>query len=58
MALSTRSGPKYTYYPMGRETVLTPVTWDAGEWPVWTPIRGEMSGWALPPQDRDIDGTG
>ncbi|KAK7442923.1 xylosidase arabinofuranosidase [Colletotrichum acutatum] len=34
--------------PMGRETVLFPVTWDTGEWPVMSPVRGRMSGWASP----------
>ncbi|KAH9885215.1 glycoside hydrolase family 43 protein [Xylariomycetidae sp. FL2044] len=58
MCLSTRSGPDYTIYPMGRETVLFPVTWDEGEWPILQPVRGEMSGWALPQENRDIPGNG
>lgn len=58
VALSTRSGPGYLYYPMGRETVLTSVTWDEGKFPVWTPISGEMSGWPMPAVDKDIGGSG
>ncbi|KAL4876339.1 glycosyl hydrolase [Aspergillus karnatakaensis] len=44
VALSTRSGPEWERYPMGRETVLTPVTWEEGEWPVFTPVRGVTQG--------------
>ncbi|TFK40481.1 arabinofuranosidase [Crucibulum laeve] len=58
VALSTRSGPSYLNYPMGRETVLAPVTWKAGEWPVWTQISGKMSGWPMPQQNRNIRGIG
>ena len=57
-ALATRSGPKYEVYPMGRETVLFPATWNEGEWPVLSPVRGEMSGWPLPPASRDLPGDG
>lgn len=58
MCLSTRSGPDYSVYPMGREAVLFPVTWDEGEWPILQPVRGRMSGWALPPTDRNVSGDG
>ncbi|VUC31518.1 unnamed protein product [Clonostachys rosea] len=58
VALSTRSGPEWSIYPMGRETVLFPVTWDEGEWPVMEPVRGEMSGWPLPQTDRNLPGDG
>ncbi|PKS10066.1 hypothetical protein jhhlp_004691 [Lomentospora prolificans] len=58
MSLATRSGPKYQIYPMGREAVLFPVTWEEGEWPVMAPVRGEMSGWALPPATREVPGHG
>ncbi|KAK1765162.1 glycosyl hydrolase [Phialemonium atrogriseum] len=58
VGLATRSGPKFDIYPMGRETVLFPVTWDEGEWPVLQPVRGRMSGWPLPPASRDVPGTG
>lgn len=58
MALATRSGPAYKVYPMGRETVLFPVTWRTGEWPILEPVRGKMSGWKLPPKNRDLPGTG
>ncbi|KAI1410513.1 glycoside hydrolase family 43 protein [Hypoxylon sp. FL1857] len=57
-ALSTRSGPEYLYYPMGRETIMVPVTWDDGEFPVWSPLHGEMSGWAFPHSNIGVDGPG
>jgi beta-xylosidase len=57
-ALATRSGPGWKNYPMGRETVLFPVTWEQGEWPVLEPVRGQMSGWPLPPQTKAIRGSG
>ncbi|KAH8426819.1 uncharacterized protein LDX57_004549 [Aspergillus melleus] len=47
VALSTRSGPEYRSYPMGRETVLYPVTWD-DEWPILDPVYGNMEGWERP----------
>ncbi|KAJ9151208.1 Beta-xylosidase [Pleurostoma richardsiae] len=58
VALSTRSGPEYLYYPMGRETVMTSVSWPKGEFPIWTQIQGKMSGWQLPPAKKDIRGIG
>ncbi|KAI0110885.1 glycosyl hydrolase [Nemania sp. FL0031] len=58
MCLATRSGPEWEIYPMGRETVLFPVTWDEGEWPVLQPVRGEMNGWTLPATDRNMPGNG
>lgn len=58
MALSTRSGPDWVYFPMFRETVLTPVTWKEGEWPYMTPIQGKMSGWKMPEENLDIEGPG
>lgn len=58
MALATRSGSEYKVYPMGRETVLFPVTWRTGEWPILQPVRGKMSGWQLPATSRDIPGNG
>ncbi|KAF3020081.1 hypothetical protein E8E14_002514 [Neopestalotiopsis sp. 37M] len=48
MCLSTRSGPDYEVYPMGREAALFAVSWDVGSWPVLEPVRGTMSGWELP----------
>ncbi|KAK7917396.1 xylosidase : arabinofuranosidase [Apiospora marii] len=47
IALSTRGGPELyndLIFPMGRETVLYPVSWPAGEWPVAEQVRGTMSG--------------
>jgi beta-xylosidase len=58
-ALATRWGPpNSSYFPMGRETVLFPVTWPTGEWPIMQPVRGIMSGWELPAPSRDIPGAG
>ncbi|KFY03073.1 hypothetical protein V494_00412 [Pseudogymnoascus sp. VKM F-4513 (FW-928)] len=56
VALSTRSGREYLNYPMGRETVLTPVTWEKDDWPIFQNVSGMESGWepSLPtliPQD-------
>ncbi|KAF9041681.1 glycoside hydrolase family 43 protein [Panaeolus papilionaceus] len=58
VALSTRSGPDFVYYPMGRETVLTPVTWNNGEFPIFTQVNGMESGWPLPAPNRNIPGNG
>ncbi|KAH8806177.1 xylosidase : arabinofuranosidase [Xylogone sp. PMI_703] len=57
-ALATRSGPEWQNYPMGRETVLFPVTWKTGDWPILQPVRGTMSGWPLPPRTRTVRGGG
>ncbi|KAL2838090.1 glycoside hydrolase family 43 protein [Aspergillus pseudoustus] len=51
-ALATRSGPQWENFPMGRETVLFPVTWDEGQWPKLDPVRGIMDGLSLPPRSR------
>ncbi|KAI9148449.1 Non-reducing end alpha-L-arabinofuranosidase BoGH43A [Paramyrothecium foliicola] len=51
-ALSTRSGPDYEYYPMGRETVLAPASWPKNAWPVVDQIRGEMVGWPSPKRGK------
>ncbi|KAL0765352.1 hypothetical protein CaCOL14_012101 [Colletotrichum acutatum] len=48
MCLTTRSGPEYEIYPMGREAALFPVSWGKGKWPVLDPVRGVMGGWKLP----------
>ncbi|KAJ7070532.1 glycoside hydrolase family 43 protein [Mycena amicta] len=48
VALSTRSGPAYISYPMGRETVLTNVTWAKGDWPVFENVSGTIDGPILP----------
>lgn len=34
--------------PMGRETVLVPVTWNKGLWPEFANVSGDMNGWSLP----------
>ncbi|KAF2182261.1 glycoside hydrolase family 43 protein [Zopfia rhizophila CBS 207.26] len=57
VALATRSGPAWEIYPMGRETVLVPVKWEEGEWPILDPVRGRMSG-SLPPTNKDVPGDG
>ncbi|KAI4859059.1 glycoside hydrolase family 43 protein [Hypoxylon rubiginosum] len=58
VALSTRSGPEYLYYPMGRETIMVPVTWADNEFPIWSSLNGEMSGWAFPQENVELAGTG
>ncbi|KAJ6618881.1 xylosidase : arab-like proteininofuranosidase [Mycena sp. CBHHK59/15] len=50
VALSTRSGPEYISYPMGRETVLTNVTWAKDDWPVFQNVSGIVDGPILPPR--------
>lgn len=57
VALTTRSGPAYINWPMNRETVLYPVSWPEGEWPILERVSGEMSG-PLPPPNRNLPGTG
>ncbi|EIM92579.1 arabinofuranosidase [Stereum hirsutum FP-91666 SS1] len=57
VALSTRSGPEFVYYPMGRETILTTAKWNEGEFPTFTPVRGVESG-PLPSINKDISGDG
>ncbi|KAL5342182.1 glycosyl hydrolase [Aspergillus crustosus] len=44
VALSTRSGPEWERYPMGRETILTSGTWEKGTWPVLKQVEGVMRG--------------
>lgn len=53
IALATRSGPAWEIYPMGRETVLVPTTWEEGGWPVIDAVMGNMSG-PLPPVNTDL----
>ncbi|KAL3481893.1 glycosyl hydrolase [Aspergillus californicus] len=48
VALATRSGAEWRVYPMGRETVLFPVSWEEGAWPVLGAVKGRMEGWSLP----------
>jgi beta-xylosidase len=58
MCLATRGGPDWKTYPMGREALLFPVTWEKDAWPVLQPVRGRMSGWELPVRSRDVPGEG
>ena len=59
VALSTRGGPDFEIYPMGRETVLTNATWAEGEWPlIQHPIRGIMDGWPLTEPNQYLPGHG
>ncbi|KAF2739625.1 glycoside hydrolase family 43 protein [Polyplosphaeria fusca] len=59
MCLATRSGPAFEIYPMGREAVLFPATWEKGQWPVLQTIEGRMNGWpSLPTKNRDVPGDG
>ncbi|KAF2755191.1 glycoside hydrolase family 43 protein [Pseudovirgaria hyperparasitica] len=58
VALSTRSGPKYENYPMGRETIMVPVTWDEGKFPVFSNATGAIETRVLPTKDVEIKGTG
>ncbi|KAF4781077.1 hypothetical protein HER10_EVM0006843 [Colletotrichum scovillei] len=58
VALATRSGPEWLNFPMGRETVMTSVRWNEGEWPYFTPVEGKMSGWEMPLENLDIEGSG
>ena len=57
VALSTRSGPEYEYYPMGRETVLTTASWQKDQFPTFSPVHGIENG-PLPRTNKNIDGTG
>jgi hypothetical protein len=43
---------------MGREAVLTPVTWENGDWPVFSQVQGTMTGWTLPPSTYHTSGAG
>ncbi|KAM5353405.1 hypothetical protein ACJ41O_000055 [Fusarium nematophilum] len=58
VALSTRSGPEYVHFPMGRETVLFPVTWDKDDWPRPEAVRGRMDASMLLETDLGVPGPG
>ncbi|KAI5372764.1 hypothetical protein J4E82_008551 [Alternaria postmessia] len=59
VALAVRSGPEWVTFPMGRETVLYNVTWEAGSWPeLQHPVQGEMRGWSLPGIIQNLPGDG
>ncbi|KAE8152241.1 glycosyl hydrolase [Aspergillus avenaceus] len=55
VALSRRTDRATKASPMGRESVLYPVTWE-GEWPVLQPVRGEISSWEFPGDGGEIPG--
>ncbi|KAH8590360.1 glycosyl hydrolase [Bisporella sp. PMI_857] len=57
VALATRSAPAWKSYPMGRETVLVPVEWKGGQFPVIAPVMGRMAA-RLPPRDKSVRGDG
>lgn len=48
VALAMRADLANSAVPMGRETVLYPVTWTNESWPLTSQVRGVMSGWSLP----------
>lgn len=59
VALASRSGPEFESYPMGRETVLFPVSWPGGDgsWPAMLePVRGRMNA-SLPGQVVNVSTT-
>ncbi|KAI1379568.1 beta-xylosidase [Hypoxylon crocopeplum] len=64
VVLAVRAGgaygdaPYFANFPMGRETVLTPVTWENGQWPVFTPVTGMVSSWPLPAEAIPEQGEG
>ncbi|OJJ88981.1 uncharacterized protein ASPGLDRAFT_62591 [Aspergillus glaucus CBS 516.65] len=51
-ALAWRSGSEGHTYLMSREMVLTSVIWKQGDWPSFTPVRGNQKGWYLPPSNN------
>ncbi|KAF9633296.1 Glycoside hydrolase family 43 [Lasiodiplodia theobromae] len=60
VALAMRCGPEFETYPMGRETVLYPVSWPEGEWPALVQgVSGRMEGpLPLPRDNRSLPGEG
>ncbi|RSL91691.1 hypothetical protein CDV31_015403 [Fusarium ambrosium] len=58
VALATRSGPEYVNYPLGRETVLFPVSWTENDWPRPEPVRGRMNSPFLPERNLGVLGSG
>lgn len=56
--MSVRGGPEYLHFPMGRETVMAPATWEEGEWPYVDPISGTMEGWPMAKRNKDVEGIG
>ncbi|KAI0030207.1 arabinofuranosidase [Vararia minispora EC-137] len=57
VALSTRGGSSYTYFPMGRETILTPAAWEEGQYPTFDVVEGIEHG-PLPSVNKEINSTG
>ncbi|KAI8958721.1 beta-xylosidase [Daldinia sp. FL1419] len=60
VALAVRAGgsygesPYFANFPLGRETVLTPVTWEEGGWPVFTPSIPEQGEGQLNDADDNV----
>ncbi|KAK3382113.1 glycosyl hydrolase [Lasiosphaeria ovina] len=57
IALATRPGSEWAVSPMGRETVLVPMGWEAEKWPALDPVQGRMTA-ALPSVDKSLKGVG
>ncbi|KAL4787123.1 glycosyl hydrolase [Aspergillus varians] len=53
VALSMRLNTALRAAPMGRETVLYPVTWEKGQWPVLSQVKGRISSWPFPQSSSD-----
>ncbi|KAF2135253.1 glycoside hydrolase family 43 protein, partial [Aplosporella prunicola CBS 121167] len=61
VALAMRSGPTLKNYPMGRETVLIPLRWAEGEFPVLagsSGVQGSMRGPLPRAQSKILRGEG
>jgi beta-xylosidase len=58
IVLASRCGPENLIHPMGRESVMAPVRWEEGQWPVITNVSGRMDVWPLPAESRDVPGNG
>ncbi|KAI9157922.1 glycoside hydrolase family 43 protein [Paramyrothecium foliicola] len=56
-ALARRGEPGYPHFPMIRETVLIPASWETDEWPRMDFVNGTQTGWYLP-SDLDVPGEG
>jgi len=43
---------------MGRETILAPVTWEEGQFPIFSHVQGEQTAWHLPSTEIVAQGEG